>query len=1077
MAKSWRCRCLAPEHPVICPSCGFAYAQAARFCAGCGNRLEAAADAAPEAERRQICVLFCDLVGSTPLSQTLDPEDLRGVLGSYRHACEAVVLRHGGFVAQYYGDGVEVYFGYPSAREDDASRVVRCALDMLEAIRQLAKATKLDLRVRIAIDSGRVVVGRLGSSGHTAIGDTPNIAARAQAEAAPGEVVVTDSLRRLLPETIPVESMGSRTLKGVERPVELFKIVGSGGQTTPVAMSRTPFVGRANQRERIREIWGRAMSGLPQFVLLRGEPGIGKSRLVDVVRHEIASDRADVLVARCTSVTTDTAFHPIAELIGSRLGFEGATADERVTRLANRMSELGIAPGDGVPLLASILSIPVDPAQWPMPALSSQRARQRTMDILIAWTLALTQRGSVLLVLEDLHWADPSTVELLRQLIASLRSAGLMTLLTARPEFAPTWARATNVTEVELGALDLAESEIFIRKVAHDKPLPPDVVWKIRERGAGNPLFLEEITRSILESGALAERERAWELVGTVSSEVVPASMDASLMARIDRLGKARALFQIAATLGREFTYDLLAAVAETPDDAVRESLDVILQSGLVYQDDEKSGLYTFKHTLIRDAAYDSLLRATRQRYHARIAKVLITRFPQIVQNRPELLAHHLSGGGSHADAAAYWRAAGKSAAERSAVNEAVSHFRRAIADLDRLPMDAARMDQELSALTALAPALMAAHGWAASQVGETCKRAIDLAGRLGAPGKMWGPLRGLWTHELVGGRLQEAMETATQLMAIGLASGDPILVSTGRNATCSTHYYRGEYNEAIAEAQAGLSGCSYDIDVAIARALQTSAAVNMRMARGGALWMQGRQQEGVAIVEDMVAYARSLRHPPSIATALASAMGFSDWDRDWPRAFAFADEVYNLSRAEGFAMWVAAAGMYRGRARIGLGQVDDGVAEVLEWAALFRQTGFRVIEGSTTSMISESLHLAGRSEEALEVSGEGERRAKKGFVRLLMPEVHRIKGNILRDLGRSDDSDVAYCRAAACAREQGAVSLELRALTSLLELRLSGGQPGPLPAKLRRAMSAMACAPDRPDLVAARELLSRVRD
>jgi class 3 adenylate cyclase/tetratricopeptide (TPR) repeat protein len=1060
---------------VICPSCGFANAPVASFCGGCGNRIVAAAYAAPEAERRQICVLFCDLVGSTPLSQTLDPEDLRGVLGSYRYACEAVVLRHGGFVAQYYGDGVEVYFGYPNAREDDASRVVRCALDMLEAVRQLATATKLDLRVRIAIDSGRVVVGSLGSSGYTAIGDTPNIAARAQAEAAPGEVVVTDSLRRLLPETIAVEAMGSRKLKGVERPVALFKIAGSHGQTTPIATRRTPFVGRASQRERIREIWGRAMSGLPQFVLLRGEPGIGKSRLVEVVRHEIASDRADVLVARCTSVTTHTAFHPIAELIGSRLEFEGATVDERVTRLANRMAEFGIAPADGVPVLASILSIPVDPAQWPKPALSPQRARQRTMDILIAWTLALTQRGSVLLVLEDLHWADPSTIELLRQLIASPRSASLMVLLTARPEFDPTWARATNVTEVELGVLDLAESEIFIRNVAHDKPLPPDVVWKIRERGAGNPLFLEEITRSILESGALVERERAWELVTALSSEVVPASMDASLMARIDRLGKARSLFQIAATIGREFTYDLLVAVAETPDDAVQESLDLILQSGLVYQDDEKSRHYTFKHTLIRDAAYDSLLRATRQRYHARIAKILIARFPQVVQNRPELLAHHLSGAGSHADAAAYWRAAGKSAAERSAVNEAVSYFRRAMADLNRLPTDLPRIDQELSTLTALAPALMAVYGWAAPEVGETCKRAIDLASQLGAPDKKWRPLRGLWTHQFVGGRLHEAMDTATQLMTIGLTSGDPILLSTARNATSSTLYYRGEYTEAIAEAQAGLSGCSYDIDLTIARTLQSSAAVNMRMARGGALWMQGRQQEGVAIVEDMVAYARSLRHPPSIATALASAMGFSDWNRDWPRAFAFADEVYDLSRAEGFAMWMAAAGMYRGRARIGLGQVDEGVAEVLEWAALFHQTGFRVIEGSTTSMISEALHLAGRSEEALVVSSEGERRAKAGFVRHLMPEVHRIRGNILRELGRSDEAAAAYSDAAGCARVQGATSLELRALTSLLELRQSSSRPGDLPAELGRVISAMPIAPDRPDLVSARELLSRV--
>jgi class 3 adenylate cyclase len=1017
--------------------------------------------------------MFCDLVGSTPLSHDLDAEDLRDVLGSYRNACQAVVRRHSGFVAQYSGDGVEVLFGYPYAREDDASRVVRCALEMLEAIRQLANAIKLDLKVRIGIDCGRVVIGTLGSSGSTAVGETPNIAARAQAEATPGDVVVTDSLARLLPATFTLESMGLRMLKGVERRVELFKIVGSG-ETSRKALPATPFIGRTSQRERVRELWARAMLGVPQFVLVRGEPGIGKSRFLDVVRDALADDRTDVLVARCAPITIDSAFRPIVELIYSRLGLDAMTLDERAAHLAARMVELGLPPEQAVPLLASILSIPIDPAVWPAPALSPQRARQRTIEILISLSLAQTRRGPMLLIVEDLHWADPSSIDLLHQVIASFRSGGLLGLFSARPEFIPTWAEATNVSEIELGTLHPAESEIFIRQVAHDKPLPPEVVWKIRERAAGNPLFLEEITRSIMESGALVEQDHAWEVVGALTSEVVPASMDASLMARIDRLGDARPLFQLAATVGREFTYDLLAAVAEVPDETVRRSLDAILRSGLVYQHDEKSHAYTFKHALIRDAAYDSLLRSTRQRYHARIAEALVDRFLEVAQNRPELLAHHLSGAGSHSDAAAHWRIAGESAAKRSAVNEAVAHFRRALADLSGLPMDAARMDQELSTLTALAPTLMAVYGWAAPEVGEICKRAIVLADRLGAPDRIWPPLWGLWTNQFVGGRLNEAMETAAQVLSMALATGNPMLVSVGRNAMSFTRLYRGEYKEAADEAQVGLSFCSFDIDLLIVQTFQASAAINMRISKGGALWMQGRQEEGVAIVNDLVAYARSLRHPPSLAVGLACAMGFSSWDRDWPRVFAFADEVYDLSRAEGFAMWVAAAGMYRGRARIGLGQIDGGVAEVLEWAALFRQTGFRVIEGSTTTMTCEALHLAGRSEEALVVSREGLHRAEKGLVRLLMPEVHRTRGNILRDLGRPDEAEVAYCDAAACARSQGAVSLELRALTALLELHLSCEQPSDFPAKLSRVMSEMGCAPDRPDVRAARELLVR---
>jgi len=1064
------------ERPVICPSCGFTIAPAARFCGGCGSRLEAAADAAPQAERRHICLFFCDLVGSTPLSRSLDAEDLLDVFRSYRRACEDTVLRHGGFVAAYYGDGIQVYFGYPRASEDDASRAVRCALDIVDAVRDLAKATKLNLQVRVGIDSGRVVVGTLGSANPFAVGETPNIAARIQAEAAPGEVVVTSSLRRRLPETFAVESMGLRALKGIERPLEVFRIVASSGEAAGANTPVTPFIGRADQRRRILGLWARAIIETPQFLLLRGEPGIGKSRLIEVIRREIANDRVNALVARCTPVAADTAFFPFIELIGLRLGGEGATAEERVTRLANRMTELGLRPTAAVPLLASILSIPVDPSVWPPPALSPQRARQRTMDVLIAAFLALARRGPVLLIIEDLHWADPSSIELLGQLITSLKSPGLMALLTARPEFAPPWTDAANVTEVGLLALDPTESEVVIRKVAHEKPLPPEVMWKVRERAGGNPLFLEEITRSIMESGALVERERAWELVSALSSEVVPGSIDASMTARIDRLGEARSLFQLAATLGREFSYDLLTAVAEEPAEAVRRSLDTILQSGLFYQRDETERLYTFKHALIRDAAYNSLLRATRQRYHARIAEVLVARFPQTVENQPELLAHHLSGAGKYAAAAIHWQAAGENVARRAAVKEAVAHLRRALADLEHLPQDLTRLDHELSVLSSLAPALMAVYGWASSEVGEACSRAIGLAGRLGAHDRMYAPLWGLWTNQFVGGRLHEAMQTADQVLVMALSSGDAMLEVTARHATSYTRYYRGEYDLAIAEAQAGLRRYNYDLELTIAQTFQLSSTICTMTAKASSLWMLGRQREGIALMEEMVALARSLRHPPSVASSLAFAMFFFLYDRDWKRLFESAEETYELSQAEGFAMWTANAGMHRGRARVGLGQADAGVAEVLEWGALFRQTGSGIVEGSVTSMVSEALHMAGRSEEALSASVEGERRAETGLVCVMMPEIFRTRGDILRDLDRLDDADGAYRRAVDCARRQGARSLELRALTSLLDLRLASEAPDSVLVELCRTVDAMPGQEERPDVKAAQALLTQAR-
>ena len=741
------------------------------------------------------------------------------------------------------------------------------------------------------------------------------------------------------------------------------------------------------------------------------------------------------------------------------------------------MTELGLAPKEAVPLLSSILSVPVDAAEWPAPDLSPVRARQRTMDIIIEAIHALARRSPVLLIVEDLHWADPSSLELLRQLIESGQRASMMALLTARSEFKPTWAsNSTKVTLVELDALDPVEAETFIRKVASDKPLPLDVVWQIRERAAGNPLFLEEITRSVTELGALVEREHSWELVGKLSSEVVPTSMEASLMARIDRLGEARSLFQLGATLGREFSHDLLVAVAQLPDETVQRLLKPMLELGLIFRHGNASPLYTFKHALVRDAAYDSLLRSTRQRYHARIAEVLVARFPEVARNRPELLAHHLSGAGVYAEAAKHWQAAGETAAKRSAVNEAVAHLRRALADLERLPEDPTRMDRELSVLAAQAPALMAVYGWAASEVGETCRREIELARQLGAHDRMYAPLWGLWTNQFVGGRLQEAMETATQVLAIALAARDAMLEVTGRHATSYTRYYRGEYDLSIAEAQAGLRLYSHDLELTIAHTFQLSSSICLMTAKASSLWMLGRQREGIALMEEMVAVARSLRHPPSMAAALAFAMFFYLYDRDWKRLFAFADEIYDLSQAEGFAMWTANAGMHRGRARVGLGQADAGVAEVLEWGALFRQTGSGIVEGSVTSMVSEALHMAGRSQEALSVSAEGEQRAEAGLVRVMMPEIFRTRGNIFRDLERLAEADEAYRRAVARARAQGARSLELRALTSLLDLRLACGGPGDLPAAICQVMDAMARHRDRPDLITARALLERAR-
>ncbi len=1067
---------------MICRACGFALAAVGRFCGGCGKEVPASGSvvalAEAEAELRQVSVLFCDLVGSTEMSQRLDPEDLRELVDAYQRACGAVVQAHDGYVAQYLGDGLLVYFGFPHAHEDDPVRVVRCALDMVMAVREVATTTQVDLQVRVGIHSGRVVVGALGGGARSerlAIGDTPNIAARVQGQAAPGQILVSHTLHRLLGRAFKTEGIGPHVLKGVDLPMALFRVLGRSDPADGPDATRTAFVGRAREREQLSRSWAQAVAGKSQFALLQGEAGIGKSRLLEVAQDDIAHGRIDVLVARCTPVAIDSALHPIIEMMGARLGLAGLSEPDRTKCLAERMAALSLPVAQAVPLFAAMLGIGVDAAQWPAPELSAVRARQRTLELLIEVIQALTRDRPVLFVIEDLHWADPSTLEFLHQLLATSAPLRLMVLLTARPEFKPTWAEATNLQRIVLDGLDPEAVESLIRKVAKDKPLPVGVVWLIRERASGNALFLEEITRSVVESGVLVEHAEAWQLVGPLAEDAVPASMEASLMARIDRLGQARALLQLGAVVGREFSHDLLAAVAEISADTVQRHVELMLASGLVYDHAEHSRTYIFKHALVRDAAYSSLLRSTRQRYHARIAAVLAQQFPEMARLRPELLAHHLSGAGAYAQAAIHRQAAGEDAAARSAVNEAVAHFRQALDDLARLPEDNERMDHELAVLTALAPVQMAAFGWASAEVGQSSSRAIALAQKLGAHDRMYSPMWALWANQFVGGRLGPAHTSAQSVLAMALATGSPMLWITGHHASCYTHYYRGEYAPAMVQAELGMGHYTFALDLQICQIFQLSSIINILCVKGCTLWMQGRQDDGAAVIDDMLAHARALKHPPSIAAALAFAMFFTLYDRDWKRMFSCADEVYQLSRAEGYAMWMANSGMHRGRARIALGQREAGLAEVLEWGALFSQTGSGSIEGSTTSMISEALHWCGRDDEALAASAEGEQRALDGEVGVMLPEIYRTRGDILRDMGRMGDARKAYHQAIDCARAQAALSLELRALTALVDMLGDSAAPAGLVAELRSALARMVCSTDRPDMVSALALLQRL--
>jgi class 3 adenylate cyclase len=651
-----------------------------------------------EAERRQLTVLFCDLADSTRLAGQLDPEDLREVVLAYQGTCVEVLQRFDGHVAQYLGDGLLVYFGYPQAHEDDAQRAVRTGLGILDAMG--AQNTRLEqpqgvrLAVRIGIHTGPVVVGTMGSGGRheqLALGETPNLAARLQSLAAPDTVAISATTHRLVQGYFRCDDLGSPSLKGVEAPMRVYRVVEESAAQSRLdvagASGLTPLVGREHEVGLLRERWAQSRDGLGQVVLLSGEAGIGKSRLVRVLTERVADEGALWLTLRCSPYHTNSAFYPVIEHLQRLLQWHrNETPEARLATLEQALQTVGLPLAEVIPLLAALLSLPVPEHYLPL-VLSPQRQKQKTLEALVAWLLAETARQPVLAVWEDLHWADPSTLELLELLLDHVPTARLLLVLTSRPEFRPSWAPRSYVTQLTLTRLSRHQSEEMVVRVTGGKPVPAEVLAQVVAKTDGIPLFVEELVKTILEAGLVQEDAGRYVLTGPLPPLAIPATLQDALMARLDRLAVVKEMAQLGAVLGREFAYELLQAVAPLDEATLQQALARLVEAELLYQRGlPPQATYVFKHALIQDAAYQSLLKSTRQQFHQRIAQVLAQRFPETVETQPELLAHHYTEAGLIAQALPYWQQAGQHALGRSAYVEALSHLHKGLEVLRVLP-------------------------------------------------------------------------------------------------------------------------------------------------------------------------------------------------------------------------------------------------------------------------------------------------------------------------------------------------------------------------------------------------------
>ena len=711
-----------------------------------------------DAERRQVTVMFSDLVGSTALSARMDPEDLREVISAYQQSVAETVRRFGGFVAKYMGDGVLIYFGYPQAHEDDAERAVRAGLELVAAVTSLK--TRASLQTRVGIATGLVVVGDLIGSGsaqeQAVVGETPNLAARLQSIAAPNSVVIAESTRRLLGDLFELEDLGANDLKGITGPVRAWATLRpasvEGRFEAFHASGLTALVGREEELELLLRRWSKAKAGEGQVVLLSGEAGIGKSRLTAALLERLVSEPHTRLRNFCSPQHTDSALYPI---IGQMERAAGLAHDDtphgRLDKFDALLSQTSTSK-ENAALFAELLSLPND-GRYPTLELTPQQRRQRTLDALILQVTTLSRQNPVLMIFEDAHWADPTSLELFGRIVDRIPTLRVLLIVTFRPEFQTPWIGRPHVMALTLNRLAQRDIDALIDRVAGNKLLLPSMRQNIIERTDGIPLFVEEMTKAVLEAGSEAATEHTASTVPSLRL-AVPASLHASLMARLDRLGPAKEEAQIAAAIGREFTHALMAAVARKSEAELGSALDRLVAAGLLFrQGVPPHATYLFKHALVQDAAYGTLLRDARRTLHARIVETIESQFDEIAENQPELLAHHFGEAGLAGPACNYRMRAGDRAVSRSAYKEAIAHFSAGLKLAESLPQSAGQMLRQLDFLVKLGPALMVARGMGSAEVEDACRRAAEIGETLDDRAAVYKAKWGLWLNAVSGAK------------------------------------------------------------------------------------------------------------------------------------------------------------------------------------------------------------------------------------------------------------------------------------------------------------------------------------
>ncbi|HLO81326.1 MAG TPA: adenylate/guanylate cyclase domain-containing protein [Chitinophagaceae bacterium] len=1034
------------------------------------------------AERRQLTVMFIDLVGSTVLSQKLDPEDFREVLYEYQELFDSIITKYQGQVVQHQGDGIVAYFGFPIAQEDDPRRAIMSGLDMLASMDELnlrlQKKKNVTIQVRIGLHTGMVVVGTAGGRGHSlmhAIGEGPNLASRIQNEALPNTLVISEVTRKLVSSYFETKHMGAFNLKGFTEPMDLYLVLKEKEKDLIDLMSAvnlTPMIGREWERAKIIERWDLARESNGQFVLISGEAGIGKTRLVYSVASEITKETKPPRTFRCLSYHCNASFQPIIEKIQHEIGLDQEDKPRaKLEKLELYLKARGYDNPVDIALFAGLLFIPLlgKYDELNMPA---ERKKNMTTSTLMRWMLDGNDPSMILF--EDIHWADPSTLELLGLVLDNISSSSILLIATARPEFQPGWKKGSHIIQVVVNRLTRNQSEAMIRELAKD--LPAFVLHDLLTKTDGNPLFVEEVTKWVLESGVLEQTKDGYQLKASLKSVSIPNTLQDSLMARLDRLGPAKEVAQICATIGREFSYSLVKAISQLGDDVLSEDLSKLISAELLVGRGEiPNAFYTFKHALVQETAYMSLLKKRRQEFHRRIVEALEKSLTEVVQSNPELLAYHCTEAGMIDQAIPYWKQAGELALSRSAHAEAINHLNEGLLLLNQVPDSSQKIQNEILFQIALGVPLTALRGYGAPEVEHAYARASELCRQVGDKSQLVPALYGLWRFYLLRAVYKEALTLSEKILSLAESSSDPLNLVVAHRAAGSTNFYLGNLDSAWLHLKEVISSNTapqqrtgtllYDV---------VDAWVTSRSYASWTLWLQGYTDQAMTQCMLAIEAAYQMNHPFSKALTNSFASWLYQFNGDSGQAKLFAQQGLTIAEENGFAFWVGWGRVLECWANdvegngVQLGAMQDGLDIWYATGSKLGSSYFLFLMGERCLAHNDLMGAwqnLNRAKEFIDKSGE----------HFWHAEIYRLEGMLHLASGQPETEKAEYCfrTALAIAASQKAKSLELRAAISLAKLLADTPRKAEAQHALQEIVSWFQEGRDLPVMEEARALLN----